>query len=120
MLKVERWAGWGLGLVLGALIGTTVLIGGATFVLLGAAAIALGLLAVRNLAFLSAAFIGVGGTWVVLVVRAQLACEAFDADPNQGCQGFGVGEFLVVSAAVMVVGLVLAALVWRRGRTSRP
>jgi len=114
MLRSERWPSWGVGLAFGAAAGFMVLLGGAPFLALSVGFLALAFVAARSLAFLSGAFIGVGGLWVALTVRAQLACDAFDAAPNQGCQGFGVGQFLVVSAVVLGLGLLLGVLAWRR------
>lgn len=91
-----------------------VLVGGVPFLALSLAFLALAFAAARSLAFLSGAFLGVGGLWSAVTVRAQLACDAFDAAPNQGCQGFGVGQFLVVSAVVFGAGLLLGVIAWRR------
>jgi hypothetical protein len=91
-----------------------VLVAGTPFLALSFAFLALAFVATRSLAFLSGAFIGIGGLWSALTVRAQLACDAFDAAPNQGCQGSGVGQFLVVSAVVLGVGILLGVLAWRR------
>jgi hypothetical protein len=91
-----------------------VLLGGSAFLVLAVAFVALAFVAARSLALLSGMFIGVGAAWFALLLRAQLACDAFDAAPNQGCQGFGVIEFLWVSALVLRVGLAIGALAWRR------
>jgi hypothetical protein len=55
-----------------------------------------------------------GGLWFGLTVRAQLACDAFDRGASQGCQGFGVGQLLVVSAVVFGIGLLVGVIAWRR------
>lgn len=114
MLRSEGWPSWGVGLVFGAAAGFMVLVGGAPLLALSLAFLALAFVAARSLAFLSGAFLGVGGLWFALTVRAQLACDAFDAAPNQGCQGFGVGQFLIVGAVVFGLGLLLGVLAWRR------
>lgn len=114
MLRSEGWASWGVGVVFGAAAGFMVIVGGAPFLALSLAFLALAFVAARSLAFLSGAFLGVGGLWSALTVRAQLACDAFDGEVNRGCQGFGVGQFLVVSAVVFGIGLVLGAIAWRR------
>ncbi len=114
MLRSESWPSWGVGIVFGAAAGFMILVGGAPFMVLSVAFLTLAFVAARSLAFLSGAFLGVGGLWLALTVRAQLACDAFDAGANQGCQGFGVGQFLVVSAVVLGLGLLLGVLARRR------
>jgi hypothetical protein len=90
------------------------LLGGAPFLFLGLPFLALAFVAARSFALLSGVFIGLGGTWLGLTIRAQLACDAFDTAPNQGCTGYGVWPFLAISAAVLAVGLLLGAVAWRR------
>jgi hypothetical protein len=99
--------------------GLTTLVFGAPLLLLSVAGLALAFVAARSLALLSGAFVGVGGTWLVLLIRGELACEAFDAAPNQGCQSGGVAPFLVASAIVLILGLPLGALAWRRRAAQR-
>ncbi len=113
-MRSETWLSWAVGLLFGAAAGFMVLVGGAPFLMLSVAFLALAFVAARSLAFLSGAFIGLGGLWVALTVRAQLACDAFDAAPNQGCRGFGVGEFLVISTVILGVGLLLGVIARRR------
>lgn len=114
MLRSESWPSWGVGLALGAAAGYLVLLGGLLFLALGAACLALAFVVARSAAFLSGALLGMGGLWSALMARAQLACDAFDAAPGQGCQAFGVGQFLLVAAVVVSAGLLLGALAWRR------
>lgn len=113
-MRTESLATWTVGAVFGALAGVMVLFGGAPLLLLALAFLALAFVAARSLAFLSGTFVGVGGSWLVMALRAELACVAFDSAPNQGCQGFGVGEFLGISAAVIAAGVVIGALARRR------
>jgi hypothetical protein len=108
------WATWAIGVVFGAMAGFTVPIFGAPVLLLALASLALALLSARSLALLSGAFVGVGATWFAMLIRSQLACNAFDAATNQGCEGFGVEPFLAVSAVVLGTGLLLGLLAWRR------
>lgn len=113
-MRRETLASWTIGAVFGVATGFMVLVGGAPLLLISLAGLALAFVAARSLALLSGAFVGVGGTWLALTVRAALACEAFDAQPNQGCQGFGGEPFLAVSTIVLAAGLVIGALAWRR------
>jgi hypothetical protein len=119
-MRSESWPSWLIGLVFGVAAGILVLLGGGPFFFLSVAFLALAFAAARSLAFLSGAFVGLGGTWLALTVRAQLACDAFNAAPNQGCSGYGVGPFIALSAGIFAVGLLLALGAWRRraGRAS--
>ncbi len=114
MLRSERWPSWGIGLLFGAAAGFMIIVSGTPGLALSLAFLALAFVAARSVAFLSGAFLGVGGLWFALTVRAQLACDAFDRGSNQGCQGFGVDQFLVVSAVVFGIGLLLGVIAWRR------
>lgn len=120
MLRKERRASWLIGLVLGAATGFMTLLGGAPFLFLSLAFLAVAFAAARSLALLSGAFTGVGAAWLILTARAQLACEAFDRAPNQGCTGYGVGPFLGVAAVILIGGLLLgASAIWRAGQVRR-
>lgn len=114
LLRGERWPSWLTGLLAGVAVGGLVLLGGAAFLVIGVAFLALAFVAARSVAFLSGTFIGVGGTWIALTVRAQLACDVFDAAPNQGCVGYGVTQFIVVSTVILVAGVLLGVVGWRR------
>jgi hypothetical protein len=120
MFRSESWPSWVIGLVSGAAAGFLVLLGGAPFLALSVLFLALAFVAARSLAFVSGMFVGLGGLWCALVVRAQLACDAFDAAPRQDCQGYGVGQFLAVSIIVIGIGAVVGfvALRHRAQRTS--
>ncbi|MEO8245885.1 MAG: hypothetical protein ABI622_02080 [Chloroflexota bacterium] len=110
MLRSESWPSWGVGLVFGTAAGFMIIGGGAPFLALSLAVLALAFVAARSLAFLSGAFLGLGGLWFGLTVRAQLACEA-----DRTCLGSeGVGQFLALSAVVFGIGLLLSVIAWRR------
>ncbi len=113
-MRSEGWPSWLIGLVFGAAASIMVLLGGGPFWFVSVAFLALAFVAARSLAFLSGAFVGLGGTWLALVVRAQLACDVFNAVPNQGCRGHGVEPFITLSAGILVVGVLLGMGAWRR------
>ena len=120
----EPWLYWVVGLVLGAVVGVPVASFGMPALVLGIGSVALAFLAARRLAFLSGAATGVGGIWLAILVREQLACDAFDAAPNQGCESSGTEPWVVLSVVVLGIGLVLGGVAWRRqreagGRVSR-
>jgi hypothetical protein len=113
-MRRETLGSWAIGAVFGAAAGFMTLVAGAPMLFISLAGLALAFVAARSLALLSGAFVGVGGTWLALTVRAGLACDAFDAQPNQGCQAVGEEPFLVVSTIVLAAGLLIGALAWRR------
>lgn len=116
MLRAESWRSWGIGLVFGAATGFLLVLGGPLFLVLIVGVLALAFVAARSLAFLSGMFLGMGGLWLALTVRAQLACDAFDAAPNRGCESSGVGQFLAVCLILLGVGLLLGVAAARRRR----
>lgn len=79
MFRSESWPGWGIGLLSGAAAGFLVLLGGAPLLAVSVLLLALAFVAARSLAFVSGVAMGLGGLWCALVVRQQLACDAFDA-----------------------------------------
>jgi hypothetical protein len=85
----------------------------------GIGCVALAFVATRSVALLSGVITGVGGMWLALLVRAQLACDAFDAAPNQGCEGSGTEPWLALSVVVLGIGLVVGGIAWRRERHRR-
>jgi hypothetical protein len=114
LMRSESWPSWLIGLLFGVAAGMMVLLGGGPFFFLSVAFLALAFVAARSLAYLSGAFVGLGGSWLALTVRAQLLCDAFNAAPNQGCTGYGVGQFIALSAGIVVVGVLLGLGAWRR------
>jgi hypothetical protein len=93
------------------------------FPTLGYALIALGAIGVlraqRHVAGGAGLFIGIGATMVVLLFRAQLACEAFDAVPNQGCESPDLTPWLTIGGALLVAGVILSALALVGGKAGR-
>ena len=118
-MRPESWASWATGTVFGGVAGLTVAVLGAPALVLCLALLTIAFVAARSPMFLSGALTGVGGIWLALLVRAKLACEAFDAGAKQGCQAFGMEPFAVVSAIVLWVGLLLGAVAWRRRTAQR-
>lgn len=61
--------------------------------------------------------VGIGGCWTFFLTRAKLACLAFDAAPNQGCEMPTVEGYLVAAGLVLLVGIGLTLrLALRRRR----
>ncbi len=105
---------WMAGLTLGIVVGFPVASFGFPALILAAAVIAFAFIGARSPVLLSGAFTGVGGIWIALLIRAQLACDAFDRAPQQGCQGYSVEPFAMLGLAVLFTGVLLGALAWRR------
>jgi hypothetical protein len=65
--------------------------------------------------------VGLGTTWLVLLVRSHLECLAFDAAPGQECFEPDIGPFLTVGAAMLAIGVLatLAAVIGATRRDSR-
>ena len=83
-------------------------------------ALVFGLLIVRRARRLPAfggLLVGLGAAWVGLLVRAQLACQAFDAEPGQECMQPDIGAWLAVGGVFVAIGVVatVAAAVRRNG-----
>ena len=119
-MRSESWSSWAAGTVFGSLAGMAIAVFGAPALALSLALLTLAFIASRTVALLSGALIGIGGTWLVLLVRAQLACAAFDAAPNQGCEAPDLGPFYVISGIAFCVGLLIGAVAWHRRPTQRP
>ena len=110
---------WAVGLIVGAVVGVPVASFGIPALVLGIGCVALAFVAARRLAFLAGAVTGIGGIWLAILVRAQLACEAFDAAPNQSCVSSGTEPWVLLSVVVVAIGLVLGGIAWRRERNRR-
>jgi len=55
-----------------------------------------------------------GGTSTTLFLRVKLDCDAFNAQPGQGCEAPGVEGWIAACAVVLVVGLLASLLALRR------
>jgi hypothetical protein len=119
-MRRETWQRWLIGLAIGAAAGLAIAVFGAPLLVLSLASLALALVADRSVVLLSGALVGTGGLWLALLVRAQLACDAFDAAPNQGCDAPDVGPLYLASAIVLGLGLICGALAWHRRRLHGP
>ena len=113
-MRRERWPFWAVGLVFGAMVGMPIASFGFPVLVASVAFVALAYAAAGSLAFLSGAITGIGAIWLGLLIRAQLACDAFDAGPNQSCQSSGVEPWVILSVLVLGIGLVLGGIAWRR------
>jgi hypothetical protein len=118
-MRGEAWPPWAVGLVFGGIVGLPIASFGLPMLVLSVALVALAFMVARNLAFLSGAVTGIGGIWLALLARAELACEAYDAAPNQGCESSGVEPFAMLGVVVVAVGVLIGLLAWRRRAAQR-
>ena len=119
-MRRETWPRWLIGLAFGAAAGLAIAVFGAPLLMLSLALLGLAFVALRSVGLLSGALVGTGALWIALLVRAQLACTAFDAAPSQGCEAPDVGPFYLASAIVFGIGLLLGAVARRQRPTQRP
>ena len=62
-------------------------------------------------------FIGIGVTWVALLIRSHLDCQAFNSKPGQGCVEPDIGPLLAIGIGILAIGLAAtAAVLIRRSR----
>jgi hypothetical protein len=76
--------GWGIALVFGLLV----------------------LRRTRRLPAFAGLSLGLGAAWVGLLIRAQLACQAFDAEPAQECIQPDLGPWLALGGVFVAIGIV--------------
>ena len=110
---------WLAGLVIGVCSGFLVLI----FPTLGVLLIGVGLIGILRarprVAGASGLLVGIGAIILALLAQAQLACQAFDAAPNQGCEAPDLTAYVVLAGGLSVAGL-LGSVVAVRRRSSEP
>src|SRR4051794_29140007 len=101
---------WLAGLVIGVVAGVLTLI----FATLGwAIVIIFGLLivrAARRLPAFGGLFLGLGAAWDGLLIRAHLACQAFDAVPGQECGQPDIRPWLVFGSAFLAAGILATVM----------
>ena len=107
--RAAELSNWNAGLVVGVGAGVLSLI----FPILGwliAGAFLVGLIrATPRAPAVGGLFLGVGTTWLALLVRAHFECQGFNATPGQACMEPDIGPFLAVGAALLAVGLFATA-----------
>ena len=108
---------WLAGLVMGVCGGFLVLL----FPIMGVLLIGLGVIGILRarprLAGASGLLLGIGAIILTLLAQAQIACEAFDAAPNQGCEAPDITSYVVLAGGLTVAG-VLGSVVALRRRAS--
>jgi hypothetical protein len=96
---------WLLGAVAGSLGGLLLLLSGAVLVVLAVVAFAIGAAARPRPFGLAGTLIGWGGAWLALLARAELACAAANARPNEGCVGADPLPYVVLCLCLVGAGL---------------
>lgn len=61
-------------------------------------------------------FFGLGTAWLVLLVRSNLKCQAFDAAPGQECGSPDIGVWLAVGGVLLGIGVVSTVVALIRTR----
>ena len=61
-------------------------------------------------------FLGLGTTWLALLIRSHFECQAFNAVPGQGCMDPDIGPYLTLGAAEVAIGIVATATALIRAR----
>ena len=113
----ERWPTWGLGVVYGGIIGVGVLIFGTPAAVISLLVAVAGTVVSRSFAFPSGIFIGAGVTWLLLALRATLACDAMNRSPNSGCVAPDLTGLVVMAAVLIGLGLLPGIAAWLRLRS---
>jgi hypothetical protein len=105
----RRLSNWMAGLVVGVGAGVLALI----LPILGwliVAAFLVGLIrATPRIPAVGGLFLGLGTTWLALLVRSHVECQAFNTAPGQACMEPDIGPFLAVGAALLAVGMFATA-----------
>jgi hypothetical protein len=113
----ERWPTWGVGGLYGSIIGVAVLIFGTPAAAISLAVALAGTALTRAFAFPSGIFIGAGVTWLLLALRATLACEARNQLPSSACVAPDPTGLFVMAAVLIGVGAALGVVAWLRRRS---
>ncbi len=107
---------WLAGVVVGVATGFLTL----TFPTLGwllVLAFLLGLIrAAPRLPAVGGLFVGLGTAWLVLLVRSNLDCRAFDAAAGQECASPDIGPWLAFAGGLLAIGVVATGLALIRGK----
>jgi hypothetical protein len=114
--KARTLSNWLAGVVVGVAAGVVTL----TFPTLGwliVAAFLLGLIrAAPRLPAVGGLFLGLGTTWLVLLVRSHVECQGFNAGPAQECFGPDIGPFLAVGGVLLAIGGLATGMALIRAR----
>jgi hypothetical protein len=54
-------------------------------------------------------FVGLGTTWLALLLRSHVECQAFNAAPGRACMEPDIGPYVAVGAALLAVGMFATA-----------
>lgn len=109
--RASNWiAGFGLGGIIGILGGGLPVVG----LLLVAAFLVPAMRSRAPMAAVAGLLVGAPGSWLLLVGRATLACDAFDAGAGQECTGPDLTAWILGASILLVAGVALTAREWRR------
>ncbi len=114
----ERWGQWIIGLPFGALTTVAFVVGGVPLLVVAMALLGVASTVSRSFAVLSGGLIAAGATYAALLVRADLACRAFDAGPNQACEPSDLAPYLAQAGVAILLGVAAALLAVLHRRSS--
>lgn len=101
---------WATGLVAGLVIGVGTLLAGTLAALLGLVAIVAAIRLPRREATAGGLLLGLGGSWTLLLIRADLACGVDCVSPD-------LAGWYALGGALVVVGVALTGRVVARARS---
>ncbi len=61
-------------------------------------------------------FLGLGTTWLSLLMRSHFECQRFNAAPGQSCMEPDIGPYLALGAVLVAIGIVATAAALIRAR----
>jgi hypothetical protein len=109
----SNWiAGFGVGGFVGILVGGLPILG----LLLVVAFLVPAMRSHAPIAAVAGLLIGGPLMWVVILGRAVLACNEFDAQPGQECIGPDLTAWFVAASILLTAGVLLT---WRAARAAR-
>lgn len=100
---------WGIGLAGGLIIGVGVLVAGPLAGLLGLAAVAAATRLPRRDAVAAGLLIGLGGSWILLLLRADLACTVDCVGPDL-TGWYALGAVLAAAGGVLTFRAARSAI----------
>lgn len=107
------WARWLAGFFFGAVLGYSLFIVGIIALLIAGLTLVLAIVGRWQLAFVSGWLSGIGVVWLLLMVGVVMNCSR---DPTCAVST-GTVTFVLVSLGLLLVGVLIGIVAWRRKRS---